>query len=181
MEERGRKKGDIDPNALVQEVLRESYLESVEDLRSYAEKVRYFNKSKQAVRRYLAALRDYKARVISAARERHVDLCGHDGETQGALAKIFEEQSRPCKVGDLEHELCISDRMPRAGVDNFDVLTDEIKKWEEKLNSIGDDAQLANVDLQNILQKQQQALQMMSNISKMLYDSAMSVIRKIGG
>lgn len=57
----------------------------------------------------------------------------------------------------------------------------EIKKWEEKLNGIGDDAQLANVDLQNILQKQQQTLQMMSNISKMLFDTAQSVIRKMGG
>jgi hypothetical protein len=61
------------------------------------------------------------------------------------------------------------------------VFQDEIKKWEEKLNSVGDDAQLSNVDLQNILQKQQQTLQMMSNISKMLYDTASSVIRKMGG
>jgi hypothetical protein len=45
----------------------------------------------------------------------------------------------------------------------------------------GDDAQLANVDLQNMLQKQQQTLQMMSNISKMLHDTSMAVIRKIGG
>ena len=45
----------------------------------------------------------------------------------------------------------------------------------------GDDAQLANVDLQNILQKQQQTLQMMSNISKTLFDTALAVIRKIGG
>src|SRR5439155_21312866 len=60
-------------------------------------------------------------------------------------------------------------------------LEDEIKKWEEKLNSIGDDAQLANVDLQNILQKQQQTLQMMSNISKMLHDTAKSVIRNMRG
>jgi len=45
----------------------------------------------------------------------------------------------------------------------------------------GDDAQLANVDLQNILQKQQQTLQLMSNVSKMLHDTAASVIRKIGG
>lgn len=56
-----------------------------------------------------------------------------------------------------------------------------IKGLEEKLDSVGDDAQLANVDLQNCLQKQQQTLQMMSNISKMLYDTAMAVIRKIGG
>jgi hypothetical protein len=45
----------------------------------------------------------------------------------------------------------------------------------------GDDEQLANVDLQNMLQKQQQTLQMMSNVSKMLYDTAQSVIRKMGG
>jgi hypothetical protein len=51
----------------------------------------------------------------------------------------------------------------------------------EKLNTTGDDAQLANVDLQNVLQKQQQTIQMLSNISKLLYDTAMGVIRKIGG
>ena len=60
-------------------------------------------------------------------------------------------------------------------------LDGQIKGFEDKLNSLGDDAQLANVDLQNILQKQQQTLQMMSNISKMLYDTALAVIRKIGG
>jgi seryl-tRNA synthetase len=58
---------------------------------------------------------------------------------------------------------------------------DYIAKLEEELNNLGDDAQLANVDLQNMLQKQQQTLQMISNISKMLHDTAMAVIRKIGG
>jgi hypothetical protein len=58
---------------------------------------------------------------------------------------------------------------------------DGLRQFEEKLNAVGDDAQLANVDLQNILQKQQQTLQMMSNISKMLFDTASAVIRKIGG
>jgi hypothetical protein len=35
--------GAVDPNALVQEVLRESYLQTTEDLRFYAEKVKSFN------------------------------------------------------------------------------------------------------------------------------------------
>jgi hypothetical protein len=56
-----------------------------------------------------------------------------------------------------------------------------INGLEDKLNSVGDDSQLADIDLQNILQKQQQTLQMMSNISKLVHDTAMSVIRKIGG
>jgi hypothetical protein len=57
----------------------------------------------------------------------------------------------------------------------------ELLAWGAKLNSMGDDAQLANEDLQNILQRQQQTLQMMSNISKKLYDTAHAVIRKLGG
>ncbi len=56
-----------------------------------------------------------------------------------------------------------------------------VKNLEEKLNSVGDDAQLANVDLQNTLQKQQQTMQMLSNISKMLHDTTMAIVRKIGG
>jgi cytochrome c556 len=61
----------------------------------------------------------------------------------------------------------------------------ELEHFEGRLEVFLDaveneDAQLANVDLQNVLQKQQQTLQMMSNISKMLYDTATAVIRKIG-
>ena len=52
---------------------------------------------------------------------------------------------------------------------------------DARLHSVGDDAQLANVDLQNTLQKQQQTLQTLSNISKALHDTAMAVIRKMGG
>ena len=62
----------------------------------------------------------------------------------------------------------------------FLVLSQAMLSWEGQLNSIGDEAQLANVDLQNVLQKQQQLLQMISNISKQVSDTAMSTIRKIG-
>lgn len=54
-----------------------------------------------------------------------------------------------------------------------------IKDLETKLDSVGDDAQLANVDLQNILQKQTQCLQLISNISKLCHDTAIAIIRKI--
>ena len=56
-----------------------------------------------------------------------------------------------------------------------------IRDWEARQNSRGDDAQLANIDLQNVLQKQQQTLQTMSNVSKALHDTAMAIIRKMGG
>lgn len=57
--------GAIDPNELVQEVLRESYMQTTEDLRFYAEKVKYFNECKKLVREYLGNLRDYDKELKS--------------------------------------------------------------------------------------------------------------------
>ncbi len=56
----------------------------------------------------------------------------------------------------------------------------EIEALEDALVKAGDDARLANIELQNALQKQQQTLQTMSNVSKMLHDTAMAIIRKHG-
>ncbi len=55
------------------------------------------------------------------------------------------------------------------------------KRLTDKMNMMGDDAQLANLEMQNLLQKQQQTLQMMSSLSKIMYDTATAIIRKIGG
>jgi hypothetical protein len=170
-----------DVSALVQAVMRESYLSASEDLRAYAEKVRHFNQQKKLIRDYLTALRQFKAHVLTTARERGVDLCRTDKNDMQLLKEVFEEHASERDLDDLGYELCLPDRVPAKSVTNFDFLESEVARWEEKLNSIGDDAQLANVDLQNVLQKQQQTLQMMSNISKALYDTAMSVIRKMGG
>ena len=62
----------------------------------------------------------------------------------------------------------------------YEELEVHIKELEEKMDMLGDDAQMANLELQNMLQKHQQTLQMMINIYKMLHDTALSVIRKIG-
>jgi hypothetical protein len=171
----------LDVNALVQEVLRESYLQATEDLRSYAEKVRYYNQCKKAIRDYLQKLRDYRVNVISAAHTQGVDPCSGNAKDLRVLAEVFKESAHTYNGGDFQYELCIPNRVPVIVVNSFALLDKEIERWEARLSSLGDDAQLANLDLQNMLQKQQQTLQMMSNISKMLYDTAMAIIRKIGG
>jgi len=43
-----------------------------------------------------------------------------------------------------------------------------------------DDAQLANVELQEVLQKTQSTYQILSNNLKLLHDTELSIIRKIG-
>jgi hypothetical protein len=55
--------------------------------------------------------------------------------------------------------------------------TAEQQAW---LQQRADDSQLATLDLTDQAARQQQVMQMMSNVSKSLHDTAMSVIRKIG-
>lgn len=173
--------GAIDPSALVQQVLREEYLAAMEDARYYAEKVRHHNQKKKAIRDYLRALSEFEVRMGNAARDERMDPCGRDEKSRAALAKLFDEQAGSYDRDAVACVICVPDRVPSRSVSDFTELAREIRSWEDRLSELGDDAQLANVDLQNALQKQQHTLQMLSNISKMLHDTALAVIRKIGG
>ena len=298
---------DVDVNALVQSVLRESYMETSKDLEFYAEKVKRFNDQKEAIRYHINEMRDFQVgmhqgtmqtpktdfgsmmksgvshtqmtpsqtkvlvmgmvsdghnyakkkigqlvadgendpkvwgNVFSDIRMHTMQYQGYNelkmGDTTGSADSTIDDlqgivvlcntaldseiQSLQVQV-DLMKELSdlhrgdktpTSDYSTRATADlNEDVdgvwwgeklgridkkirslqtavsvcedknnqWETQIKNLEEELSSVGDDAQLANIDLQNSLQKQQQALQSMSNVSKMLHDTAMAIIRKIG-
>ena len=61
------------------------------------------------------------------------------------------------------------------------ILEEQTQAVKQSLETVGDDTQLANLGLQDQLQAQQQTLQMMSNISKMLHDTAMAIISKMRG
>jgi DNA anti-recombination protein RmuC len=51
-----------------------------------------------------------------------------------------------------------------------------VNQMESSLSTVGDDSQLANMDLHNLQQQQQQTLQMLSDIDKSVNDTAMSII-----
>ncbi len=57
VEHAARGGGAVDPNALVQAVLREAYLQQQEDLRRYADKVKHFNEQKKKLRAELDTAR----------------------------------------------------------------------------------------------------------------------------
>ena len=178
------KGGAVDVNSLVQWVLRESYQETTKDLYFYAEKVKYFNSCKKAIRDELSKAREFMAEHGVGLEEDQTlgKTYDNDGNATGGSAQSWQGKG-------ISGDFTGSDTDPtmdpalykgaalttKGGLDTY------IQNLEEKLSSVGDDAQLANVDLQNILQKQQQTIQMMSNISKMLHDTAQAIIRKIGG
>ena len=73
---------------------------------------------------------------------------------------------------------CVASETDEAEQRATSVVTETISRL---IHAASPDAQLANIDLQNMLQKQQQqTLQMLSNISEMLHDTAMAETRKIG-
>lgn len=123
----------MDINSLIQQVLREAYLQTTKDLRFNADKVRFYNNMKKQIR----------------------------AQIQEARAQISRSRSTEGLTTHVEWEA-------------------KIRSLEEQLSAVGDDAQLANLDLQATLQKQQQMIQAASNVSKMLHDTAMAIIRKIG-
>ncbi len=105
-----------------------------------------------------------------------MDLINH------VLSEAYEEASRDLQY--YAQKVKFSNDIKRQIRDDLSRTRKTLEKYstsvEASLSSIGDDAQLANIDLQNALQKLQHTLQLMSNVSKMLHDTAMAVIRKIG-
>ena len=167
--------GCIDVNALVQEVLRQSYSEQTSDLEFYAQKVQFFNKLKQAIRAQVTNLRQQDSALV--------------GAKDPSTGKPYTDTNlTPCNISanNYANEPDLNSGTPEPAITdtihctNRALLEGAISDLEDQLNSVGDDAQLANVDLQDTLQKQQATLQLVSNISKMLYDTATAVIRKIG-
>jgi hypothetical protein len=158
----------MDINALIQWVLRQSYIETNKDLQFYADKVQYFNEIKKALREHLTSARSSQA--------------APGGSAPSTVVKPAE--FRPTTV--REPVVQRVEKAPpklsyrRRTLGSKSEWEAYIKDLEQSLQTVGDDAQLAQMDLQNTLQKQQQTLQTMSQVSKMLHDTAMAVIRKIG-
>lgn len=128
----------LDLNALIQFVIRESYLEAAADLRFSAMRVKYFTDQKRKLREWVAEAKRIQGTLPAS--------CGNDPN----LCSLSDDlrQSIPAFEGQLES--------PCEG-----------------------DPELANVDLNDALQKQQQTLRLMSNIAKQLHDTAMAVIRNV--
>ena len=151
----------MDINAFIQHILRESYLEMTRDLQFFASKVRHFNNLKKKMRNHLKEIRSTYVKIQKY-------------RSPQKTANINVVTCVPTRFSSKQKLVMTRQKMNKRELENY------IRSFEEELATLGEDAQLANIDLQNMLQKQQQTIQMMSNISKILHDTALAVIRKIG-
>lgn len=146
----------VDIDALVQAAMFEVYQQEVQSLEQALSQVGRLNDKKRQTRKELNRARQHRQEMFIR-------------KSDGGTTSVY----RPKKIPGVKSKPSIKSS------EDMD-MDAYIKEIENKLNSIGDDAQLVNIDLQNAMQKQQQLLQTLSNISKMLHDSATAIIRKIG-
>ena len=117
----------IDSFALIHWVIRQSYLEQIDELRFMADSVKYFNSQKNAIRESIRRARAYR----------------------GLLKKLNQ---------------------PTAVIDS------EIESLNAYVARLGDDAQMRQLELQDLLQKHTQIIQSISNIMKVFNDAIKGII-----
>ncbi len=156
-----RRNANVDINSLVAYVLRKSYIETNEDLKHHADRIRHFNEQKKAAREHMKELRRQRREL-----ERSDDPTETVTVRRLTLSDNYDDNRRPLQV-EPPTEMTV------------DSVAEELQKIVVLANTAEENEESANVDLQNALQKQQRTQQMMSNISKILHDTAKSVIRNM--
>lgn len=162
--------GWMDVNQLIQWVMREAYINNTEDLRTYAYRVKFFTDLKRSIREELTRARNFQ-------RENTVT---EGGNTRLSASYDMRKFSTVPNTDPRTGALAVRAAEGNGSTDDPKTLDNYLKELDQLLNTVGDDAQLAQVDLQNVTQKQQQTLQTLSNLSKVLHETSMAIIRKIG-
>ncbi len=155
-------------------VMKQSLKEQSEDKKYWIQKLKMQNDLRKALSDMLKELADASKRLSAQ---------------NGAGGRTGSSPERGTLHTVEAPVLIESPAIPRPGSDNTirwerrkldrASLQAQIERVERRLAAAGKDEEMAKVNLQNVLQKRQQALQTLSHVSKMFHDSAMSVIRKI--
>ncbi len=176
--------GNVDVAALVEYVLMQAYNASTQDMYVFAKKVEHFNKVKKALNDEITRVRAHLSK--------HTDTTtDSNGKTPDNLRAPFQTTNMASAAyGTFGTDIDPNDKSGnlkssfKQNAANTNVKKDVeayLARLEEKKGTIGDDAQVANLELQQFVQKQQQVLQLMSNLYKLFHETAMAIIRKIGG
>ncbi len=175
-----------DINSLVQSVLKESYDEMQDDLALYASKVKYFNKLKKQIREQINELRDHRSQLQSkpGLKIRRKTVLRFRIKNFSNAIKFSKRVLKIQKLSKPDRSILLSGRIhvnsEMVDFKNKTEFDEYIGDLEEDLAAMGEEADLANIDLQNALQKLQQVIQQLSNVSKVLNDTALAAIRKLG-
>ena len=175
--------GTVDPNALVQLVLREAYVQSTEDLKYYAEKVKYFNTQKKMVRDYLQKLRDHDANARSVARSQYDSIKRFSSSIQTELNPPSNTNINrtvvkvtPQKLQAVNRPMDQNLALRPVSVEEVKLLIRELEQKEDSLNELGDELSLR---MQMVMERMQKADSMASNMFKKFSEVSSSIIANL--
>jgi hypothetical protein len=149
-----------DVDELTNWVLNKAYLEGSPDLKMRAEKVRFYNDQKDAVYASRAELE----RLRATLRRRNAPTTATIRPV--TLNPTFRPGARAVSLG-----------APKPAT--IESVVPELQGIVVLCSKADENAEMAQIDLQNALQKQRQTLQTMSNVSnvsKMMHDTAKAII-----
>jgi hypothetical protein len=157
-----------DPADLVQWVIRQAHADGSLDIQTYAYKLRYSTQLKETIREELSRARQFRS--DHAARLK-------DGEMDAAFDRV-----KISKDPVLGEDGVPRVREPQAAgeIRRVEEMDAYIADLQNMLASTGEDMQFAQLELQNMTQRQQQVMNVLSNLSKTLHETSMAIIRKIG-
>lgn len=145
----------MDINILIQWTLRQAYHQHNEELQLYARKVSYLNQLKKILREEIAEMRE-RATNLASARVAKINM----------ITLILQQSAIP-------HISRAWQTLGKNAIENY------IQQLEGYLSSIGDIMQLAQLQLQDTMNRQSQAVQALSAIMKSFYDTAKAIIRNM--
>ena len=178
------KVGAVDPNALVQFVLRESYIQSTEDLRFYAEKVKYFNECKKMIRDYAQKLRDYDAKMReSPSRSQYDSIKNFSSSIKSDIAPPSNPNlNRAMIKKDSLNTQTINKPINHTQVTkpvSPDEVTLLIKELKLKDSLLDQNSQQASLWMQLLMDRAQKADSIASNLFKKYTEAYNSIIANL--
>jgi hypothetical protein len=157
-----------DPADLVQWVMRQAHADGALDIQGYAHKLHFSTQLKEIIREELSRARKFRSDHAASLKD-------------GVMDAPFDRLtiSRDPEIG--------ADGVPqvrplqKAGeITRVEELDAHIADLQNMLASTGEDMQISQLELQNMMQRQQQVMNVLSNLSKALHETSMAIIRKIG-
>jgi hypothetical protein len=159
----------IDINELIQYVLRESYLETTQDLADYAEKLKYYNKAKEELQQEVQKARSLKPAVQAKGSVTMQVVTGlpAGGRT---VSPTPTPAARPARGFPLSRQ---ERTLTAAQLDRY------VNGLEKSLDSLNEDAQLWQLKLHDAMRQQQQAIRALTIIAKKMNDTAKAIIQNM--
>jgi hypothetical protein len=163
-------------------LLREAVRESADDVRFHLEKLEALNAASAALAAQAAELAE-ASRTLAQRGDRasSVEVTERVTADDATSLARFVRANRAAACPRSSEAVSLPSLQPvRSEVHGQVAVAHSLSELEQRLSELGEDGQLAQLDLQNALARAQALVTMMSEMMKAMHDAIMALIQNIG-